>query len=106
MRRLRKKKVHQSLTEELFNRLKRLELLDDLKFAQWWIGQRMQFRPKSKRELVYELRMKGIGKETIEKALVAEDVNDVVTVGKLLKIKSKEYLLRHGFDWETVKRVQ
>src|SRR3989344_6563882 len=51
---LKKHKVHQSIHEELFNRLKRLELMDDKKFAAWWIEQRSQFKPKSKRELTQE----------------------------------------------------
>src|SRR3972149_7031176 len=55
-----KHKVHESLKEELFNRLKRLELLDDKKFARWWVEQRQSFRPKSKRILNQELRIKGV----------------------------------------------
>ena len=57
---LRKYKVPQSLHKELFNRLKRLDFLNDRKFATWWIEQRLNFRPKSKRVLIQELRIKGI----------------------------------------------
>ncbi|MGD8744262.1 MAG: hypothetical protein PVJ52_01540, partial [Candidatus Woesebacteria bacterium] len=43
----KKHRVHHSLREELFNRLKKLDLVDDEKFARWWIDQRLQFKPKS-----------------------------------------------------------
>ena len=52
---LRKHKVHVSLHPELFNKLKRLEFLNDEKFATWWMEQRLQFKSKSKRELLQEL---------------------------------------------------
>ncbi len=110
---LRKKKVHESLNGELFNRLKRLELVDDVKFAKWWVGQRMEFRPKSRKELVYELRLKGIGKEVIEEVMGGMEMSDEATARKLLakktfgdKKKMAEYLLRRGFDWGVVKKVQ
>lgn len=45
---LKKYKVHKSLKRGLFNRLKRLDLVDDKKFARWWVGQRLQFKFKSK----------------------------------------------------------
>ena len=54
---LRKYKVHQSLVKDLFSKLKRLELLDDTKFAKWWVEQRVNFRPRAKRVLSQELRM-------------------------------------------------
>src|SRR3990170_1732991 len=40
---LKKHKVHKSLHEELFNRLARLDFLNDKKFASWWADQRIQF---------------------------------------------------------------
>src|SRR3972149_6548743 len=51
----KRKKVHESLHEELTNRLNRLELIDDEKFAKWWIEQRQNFKPKPKRILNQEL---------------------------------------------------
>ena len=66
---LKRKKVHESLHKGLFNRLKRLELVDDMKFAQWWVGQRSQFKPRGKRALEAELRKKGIKKEVIGSAI-------------------------------------
>ncbi|MCX6706220.1 MAG: RecX family transcriptional regulator, partial [Candidatus Woesebacteria bacterium] len=72
----RRKKVHESLHEELFNRLNRLELIDDEKFAKWWVEQRQTFRPKPKRVLGGELRIKGINNEIIKKVLGEEKIDE------------------------------
>lgn len=59
----RKHKVDKKLQKGLFNRLKRLDFLNDKKFATWWVEQRNAFRPKPKRVLNQELRIKGIDKK-------------------------------------------
>jgi regulatory protein len=120
--RLAKYKVHVSLHKKLFNRLKRLELVDDVKFTKWWIEQRLQFKYKSKRELEYELRMKGVDREIVNQ-LIRESVNqekEVEIAGKLIdkkkyrweklsdyekKQKMKEFLVRKGFGWDVVREV-
>lgn len=116
----KRRKVHESLHKKLFNRLKRLDLLDDEKFAQWWIGQRLQFKHKSKRELISELRAKGIGKHAIEDALSEVDIDENKMAKKLLekkmyrwkrldkleaKRKMSEFLARKGFGWSEIKSV-
>src|SRR3990167_1416839 len=85
---LKRKKVHESLTEELFNRLNRLDLVDDKKFAEWWIDQRQNFRPKAKRILNMELRMKGIKKEIIEELLGETEIDEVKIAKELLEKKA------------------
>lgn len=116
----KRKRVHESIWKSLFNRLKRLNLIDDEKFAKWWVEQRLQFRFKSKRELIQELRLKGINKEIIEQVLSETVVDEIKMAKKLLeknmykyknfdkftaKRKMREYLARKGFNWETIKRV-
>ena len=117
---LRKYKVHESLHEELFNKLKRLELLDDVKFATWWIDQRMSFRPRGKRALAAELRQKGINKETIKEVMTKIEIDETKVAKDLLKKyrykweklpknekkkKMSSYLARKGFGWEIIKQV-
>jgi len=109
---LKRKRVHESLHKDLFNRLKRLDLVDDEKFARWWVEQRMAFKPRSARLLTYELQVKGIRKEVIEKVLDKMDIDELKIARKLaVKMKNKDkkkvvaYLSRQGFDWETIKRV-
>ena len=116
----KRKKVHESIHKELFNRLKRLELLDDAQFALWWVGQRNQFKPRGKRALESELRMKGIKKEVIA-AVLSEFKIDEVKIAKALlakkaykwqhlpsrdgRQKMAQFLARKGFNWEIIEKV-
>lgn len=117
---LKKYKIHESLFKELFNRLKRLDLIDDQKFARWWVEQRLQFKFKSKKELDYELRNKGIDKNTIEDVLSEIEVDEIKIAKKLLEKKKYkweklpkfearkkmgEFLARKGFAWDKVKKA-
>ncbi len=116
----RRKKVHESLHSKLFDRLNHLELIDDEKFAKWWIEQRQAFRPKPKRIMNYELRVKGITKEIIEKVLGEEEIDEEKMARGLLekraykwkgfegfelKQKLSQYLAQKGFSWEIVEKV-
>ncbi len=117
---LKRKKVHESLDKELFNRLKRLELIDDIKFAQWWVDQRNEFKPRGKRALEAELRIKGIKKEVIESTLSDLKVDEEKIAKELLnkkaykwknlpkreaREKKGQFLLRKGFGWEIIEKV-
>ena len=114
---LRRKKVHESIREELFNRLKRLELVDDAKFALWWVGQRQAFRPKSLRILRQELGVKGIDKDTINDVLGSITIDEGKIARELLakkaykwkslparnaRQKMSQYLAGKGFGWELI----
>ena len=116
----RRKKVHESMHSQLFDRLNHLELIDDEKFAKWWVEQRQAFRPKPKRILSNELRMKGINTETIKKILGEEVVDEEKMARDLLekraykwknlegferKQKLSQYLAQKGFTWEIVEKV-
>src|SRR5258708_21103451 len=56
--------VPNMIWNDLFAKLKNLELIDDTKFAKWWIEIRQSFSPKSKRVLNNELQIKGDRKST------------------------------------------
>jgi regulatory protein len=116
----KKHKVHLSLQKDLVKKLEHLELLDDGKFAKWWVEQRLQFRKKSKRELVLELRSKGIDKNTIADVLSETEFDEYKTAKDLLEKKKyrwekfddrkkrqkmTEYLARRGFSWDVIKSV-
>lgn len=116
----KRKKVHPSLQPELFKRLKHLELVDDEKFAAWWVKQRQEYSPKSKRILNQELKMKGIEKEVIEDVLGKTEINEEKTAKELLakkaykwqflpkdkaRQKRLQYLVGKGFGWEVIEKV-
>lgn len=116
----RRKKVHESMWEELLSKLKHFELLDDLKFAQWWVDQRQNFKPKPTRILKIELTQKGIVKEIIENVLGETKVDEEKMAKDLLarktykwknlepriaRQKMSQYLAGKGFGWNVIEKV-
>lgn len=116
----KKKKVDDpDVIKSVFDRLKKLELVDDEKFAKWWIEQRTVFRPKPKRVLKQELRMKGISDDTFENAFEnTETVDDLAIAKKLAekrwqrlkalpkkerKLKLLQFLAGRGFSYDVAK---
>ena len=117
---LRRKKVHESMWEDLFEKLKHFELLDDVKFAKWWVDQRLAFKKISGKVLKFELGRKGIDKNTIDDVLEVTPINEEKMAKELLerraykwegldpkiaKQKKFQYLAGKGFDWEVVKKI-
>lgn len=116
----KKKEVHESIHIELIKKLKHLDLLDDEKFAIWWVEQRQNFRPKPKRVLIQELRLKGISSEIINKSLGEEIIDELKMAKKIIEKKSykwegldprtkkqkiSQYLAGKGFGWEIVEKI-
>jgi len=117
---LKRKKVPESLFEKLLAKLKKFDLLDDEKFAAWWVDQRREFRPKPKSILYYELSIKGINREIIRQVLDTVEIDEEKIAKNLLernnykwkrfdKVKSRqkktEFLGRKGFGWDVIKKV-
>lgn len=117
---LRKYRVHESLHNSLFNRLKSLELLDDEKFAKWWVEQRTTFRPRGKKALSSELMKKRVSRDIIENVLSEVKIDEEKIarglldkkkyrwerLGKLQKRKKmSEFLARKGFEWGVIRKV-
>jgi len=119
---LTKKKADFEIIEQIVGLLNKQKFLNDEEFARGWVRQRAQFRPKGKQALKFELKLKGITPETIEKVLSEEqeDIPDELTQAKNLIGKRVEklkdaprqeiyakvggFLARRGFDWDTIKR--
>lgn len=115
---LKKKKVEENESKELFDRLNKLGLVSDLEFAKWWVEQRMAFRPKGKRALIFELKSKGVSDGVIREILETAGIDEAGLAKKLLdkhmyrwqklgeresKIKMSQFLAQRGFDWEASK---
>ena len=64
--RLRRRQVGDAVIERTLEKLRGKGLLDDFTFAQYWVDQRVTFRPRSRRMLEMELRQKGVDGEAIE----------------------------------------
>ena len=65
----KRKRIDVLIHQYILDKLKKFELIDDSKFAKWWVEQRLAFKKPSKRILNYELRIKGIKQETIDNVL-------------------------------------
>ena len=117
---LKRKKVHESMWEDLFQKLKHFELLDDAKFAKWWVDQRLAFKKISEKVLKLELGRKGIDKNTIDDVLEVTPIDEEKMAKELLskraykwerldpkiaKQKKFQYLAGKGFDWEVITRI-
>lgn len=116
----KRKKYHISIYDSLLEKLKHFELLDDFKFAKWWVDQRLQFRAKSKRVLQIELRQKGITKEIIDEVLEGTIIDEEKMAKDLLskkeykwknleprlaRQKKSQYLAGKGFGWDIISRL-
>ena len=117
---LKRKKVNESMWEELFEKLKHFELLDDAKFAKWWVDQRLAFKKISGKVLKLELFKKGIDKEIIENVLEETPIDEEKMARELLvkraykwkdlpdreaKQKKFQYLAGKGFNYEVVEKI-
>lgn len=99
--------------EHVLSRLQRAGLLDDGRFAQNWVENRLQYRPRSRRALVYELKQKGISNDAISAAVDDLDEEEMAYRAAQKKVqkyitlewpafrqKMLTYLAGRGFNYE------
>ena len=118
---LNKRHVDENLLEVLIGQLTEKKFIDDVAFAQWFVEQRDQFRPKGKKVLELELKSKGISTEIIKEVLKDKDEeNELVQALSLIEKKRKawsryqnprlalkiqSFLLRRGYAYDVTKVV-
>jgi regulatory protein len=103
---------------DVFKRLERSGLVNDERFAQDWVTNRSEFRPRSRKALAYELRQRGLADNAIKKAL--EGINEETLAYQAaikqarryenlpirdFRNKLGSYLARRGFSYEIIKEV-
>ncbi len=114
------KKNFQKSIEQVLDKLRKLELVNDREFTIWWVEQRTKFRKSSPRIIKSELFKKGIDKEIIEQVLNEAEIDpfQLALEGAKKKLslyrrlapkefreKTSRFLASKGFDWEVIKRV-
>jgi regulatory protein len=117
-RKLEKHDISAEVINDVFKRLERSGLVNDERFAQDWVQNRSDFRPRSRRALAYELRQRGLNDTAIEKAL--EGLNEETLAYQAAVRQSRRYeglemrdfrnklgsyLARRGFSYEIIKNV-
>jgi regulatory protein len=120
--RLERKGYNSQEIENAFNQLKRMNLLNDTLFAEFWKENRNSFKPKSQRMVSLELRRKGVESEIVRE--VVGNIDDAenayrVAVARARTLEKSDfqvfrqklggYLQRRGFNYgvinTAVKRV-
>ncbi len=110
--------VLKDVADKAVARLEKRGLVDDEAFVVWWVEQRREFRPRSKREIFVELYQKGVERELIERKLAEVDYNEAeAAIGliekklrgfpeKMANIEKKKkllsFLMRKGFYYNEV----
>ncbi len=117
-RNLEKHSIPSDVINDVFKRLERSGLVNDERFAQDWVENRSEFRPRSRRALAFELHQRGLDDSAIKKAL--EGLNEealayqaaVKQARRFEKLPQRDfnnklgsYLARRDFSYEIIKHV-
>lgn len=115
---LKKHNYDQAVIDEIIERLVRGRLVDDAYFAELWVENRSEFRPRGSRMLRVELRQKGVPDRMIEQALSnLDELNLAIKAAqkKSHRFKNLEqdefrkkmygFLARRGFHYEVIAEV-
>jgi regulatory protein len=115
---LSRNRVPSEMCERVIERLRRASLLDDYVFAESWVENRLEFRPRGARALRHELKQKGVDSSAIEAALSEFDEEAAAwDAGRKAarryhslpeEIATKRmlgYLARRGFSYNITRRI-
>ena len=97
-----------ALINQAVDYLLEIDLLDDQKFASWWVDQRSTHRPKGNVALKSELSRKGIDSSIIESVLLDSDqeqklAKKILTSKKITnQQKAYQYLFSRGFSSNSI----
>lgn len=104
--------------DQVIDKLKQQQIIDDADFAKFWTENRMSFSPKSRAMIKLELRRKGIDNQIVEKETfnLDDSIGAYKAASKLAwKLKSLKqgefysrltgHLRRRGFDYDVIKEV-
>ena len=118
--RLGQKGFGADICQQVIESLLQKGALDDRAFVNFWISNRLSFKPMSRRLLLRELRAKGVEEELLQSSLQEIGLPAEVDLARqLLKQKEKRfnrqdpaslkrlqgYLSRRGFSYETIRQV-
>jgi regulatory protein len=117
-RNLEKHAIPAEVINDVFKRLERSGLVNDERFAQDWVENRSEFRPRSRRALAFELHQRGLDDSAIKKALEGLNEETMAYQAAIKQARRFEglpmrdfsnklgsYLARRGFSYEIIKHV-
>ena len=115
---LRGKDYDETVIDHVITRLSEVGLLDDTKFAAYWVEQRETFKPRSQIALRQELMQKGVDRAIIDQAIAT--VDETAAAKRLaqkqatryarleedaFRKKMMGYLQRRGFSYGIIQEV-
>jgi regulatory protein len=89
----------EEVIDAVVQRMVQIGLVDDTRFAQDWIDNRSEFRPRSRRALMYELKQRGVDMQTIENSLETLDEEKLA-----LQAARKHARKLQGLDWQSFRQ--
>ena len=116
---LYKKGCRSGIIKKIIGMLEKEDYIDDAKFCEWWVRQRLSGKFRGRKLIFFELKAKGIDISIIETAL-SESLSEKDEIKMALKLinrkfgsslhfqeksKAMSYLLRKGFNYDIVKIV-
>lgn len=118
--RLQQKGFSKEIIQSVLEQVERAGILDDAKFAQLWVEDRLARRPRSRRLLEHELRAKGVAPEYIQRAIARAGFDEEAIARQLIaerlpRLRSLDeatrlrrlagFLRRRGFSEQTIYSV-
>ena len=115
---LQKREFSSPAIDTVVSALSDVNLIDDVAFAQYWLENRAQFRPKGKRILTQELRQKGVSSRLIDATLEAYDEEEAARSvyqeqarrlanlpPDLFRRRLTERMARRGFSYDLIREL-
>lgn len=117
---LKRKRINVLIHSHIFEKLEKYGLIDDFIFAKWWVEQRLAFKLKSKKDISFELKQKGIDTNVIKNILDDSEIDEIKIAKELIIKKSYkwqrfdektrrqkvyQYLVGKGFGWNIINSV-
>jgi regulatory protein len=101
-RHLLKNQFPDHLIDDVIARLKESGFVNDERFAQLWVENQSQFRPRSRKALAYEMRQRGIDHAAIEQALNEITTDDEAALAYQAACRQARKI--RTLDWQNFRR--
>lgn len=119
---LKTKEYSPSVIEKVLEKLERLDIVNDTRFAEMFVRDRMKLKPEGKKVLLLELKVKGIDDKIIEEVLTyyIDEASEIEMARRVLKKVEKryegleerirrdkivKYLLGKGFTYSIIEKM-
>lgn len=118
---LKRKGYSETAVEKTIDRLKELDMISDKDFAEAFIDSQLRKKAVGKKKLEITLRQKGVSEKDIENALNTCNLQPLSHCKKAVEKKLRQlqretdpkkkkdkliaYLMRQGFEWDTIRET-